>query len=85
MHSDSPVEVNEVFSGDICAFIGLDCASGDSFVLDKNQQLSMESIFVPEAVISMSLKPTEQKNSDNFGKAVQRWVKNDIFKKIYFL
>ena len=77
MHSDKMEDVAESKAGDICAFFGIDCASGDTFVLDKNQALSMESIYVPEPVISMSIKPTDKKHSDNFSKAVQRFTKED--------
>ncbi len=64
-------------AGDICAVFGIDCASGDTFVVDKNQSLSMESIFVPEAVISLSIKVANKKDSDNFSKAIQRFTKED--------
>jgi elongation factor G len=77
MHADKMMDVSKVYAGDICAFFGLDCASGDSFVLDKSQTLSMESIHVPEPVISMSLKPVDSKNSEQFAKAVQRFTKED--------
>ena len=77
MHADKMEDVAESKAGDICAFFGIDCASGDTFVIDKNQALSMESIFVPEPVISMSIKPTDKKHSDNFSKAVQRFTKED--------
>ncbi len=77
MHSDKMEDVTKVYAGDICAFFGLDCASGDSFVLDRDQTLSMESIFVPDAVISKSIKPADTKYADSFGKAVQRFTKED--------
>ena len=73
MQSIPAIGFFKVYAGDICAFFGLDCASGDSFVLDKSQTLSMESIFVPDPVISMSIKPKDKKSTDNFSKAVQRW------------
>ncbi len=57
--------------------LGLYFATGDTFVIDKGQNLSMESIFVPDPVISMSIKPENKKDSDNFAKAVQRFTKED--------
>ena len=73
MHSDKMEDVTEVYAGDICAVFGVDCASGDSFVFDRDLMLSMESIFVPDPVISMSIKPAEKKNEGNFSKAVARY------------
>ena len=84
MHSNKMEDVDEVFAGDICAVFGVDCASGDSFVYDKDLKLSMESIFVPDPVISMSIKPTDKKSENNFGKAVARFTKEDPTYKIWF-
>merc|ERR1712079_949122 len=36
MHADKMEDVSKVYSGDICAVFGVDCASGDSFVSDKD-------------------------------------------------
>lgn len=77
MHSNNMEEVDEVFSGDIFALFGVDCASGDTFVNDNKLQLSMESIHVPDPVVSMSIKPKNNKDRDNFSKAVARFTKED--------
>jgi len=77
MHSNEMEDVNEVFSGDICALFGIDCASGDTFVTDNKQSISLESIHVPDPVISMSIRPTNTKDLDNFSKAVARFTKED--------
>lgn len=84
MHSNAMEDVDEVYAGDICAVFGVDCASGDSFVLNKDLKLSMESIFVPDPVISMSIKPADKKSENNFGKAVQRFTKEDPTYKVWF-
>uniref|UniRef100_A0A1Q3FEM1 Elongation factor G, mitochondrial n=1 Tax=Culex tarsalis TaxID=7177 RepID=A0A1Q3FEM1_CULTA len=77
LHSNNMEDVNEVYAGDIFALFGVDCASGDTFVTDPKLELSMESIFVPDPVVSMAIKPTNTKDRDNFSKAVARFTKED--------
>lgn len=78
MHSDKMEDIKEAKAGDICATFGIDCASGDSFVTDKSMtKLSMESIFVPDPVISMSIKAKDKKHADSLAKAIQRFTKED--------
>jgi len=84
MMSDKMEDVSEVFAGDICAVFGIDCASGDSFVLDRNLKLSMESIHVPDSVISMSIRPVDKKAENSFSKAVARFTKEDPTYRIWY-
>lgn len=55
----------------------MDCASGDTFVSEKGLEVSMEPMFVPEPVISMSIRPKENKDADNFSKACSRFMRED--------
>ncbi|XP_054743628.1 elongation factor G, mitochondrial [Anastrepha obliqua] len=77
LHSNNMEDVNEVYAGDIFALFGVDCASGDTFTTDPKGNISMESIFVPEPVVSMAIKPNNAKDRDNFAKAVARFTKED--------
>ncbi|GFN78615.1 elongation factor g, mitochondrial [Plakobranchus ocellatus] len=77
MNADEMEDVPEVFAGDICALFGIDCSSGDTFVTKGNTHLSMESMFVPEPVISMSIKPVKKGDIDNFSKGIARFTKED--------
>merc|ERR1719483_1842106 len=77
MNSDEMEDVPEVFAGDICAMFGVDCRSGDTFVTRGDTDYSMESMFIPEPVISMSIKPVNKKDFENFGKGIARFTKED--------
>lgn len=77
-------DVSEVYAGDICALFGVDCASGDSFVTQKDLKISMESIYVPDPVISMSIKPKDPMDIEKFSKAVSRFTKEDPTYTMYY-
>nr|NVI74800.1 iconoclast [Cucujiformia] len=84
MHSNTMEDVNEVYAGDIFALFGVDCASGDTFVTDLKDNISLESIFVPEPVVSMSINPQNNKDRDNFSKAIARFTKEDPTFQFWF-
>ena len=76
MHADSMEDIEESTAGDIVALFGIDCASGDTFT-DGTVQVAMSSMHVPDAVISLSIKPVDTKSQDNMGKALGRFVRED--------
>ncbi|KAJ5764512.1 Elongation factor G [Penicillium manginii] len=76
MHSNEMEEVNEIGAGEICAVFGVECASGDTFT-DGQLGYSMSSMFVPEPVISLSIKPKQAKDAANFSKAMARFQRED--------
>ncbi len=82
MHADMMTDISQAESGDIIALFGIDCRSGDTFVM-PGLNYSMTSIFVPDPVISLAVKPVDNKSSDNLAKALQRFVKEDPTFKTY--
>ena len=76
MHSNEMEEVQEIGAGEICAVFGIECASGDTFT-DGQLGYSMTSMFVPEPVISLSIKPKDNKDLPNFSKAMARFQRED--------
>ncbi|KKK19504.1 hypothetical protein P175DRAFT_0458444 [Aspergillus ochraceoroseus IBT 24754] len=76
MHSNEMEDVTEIGSGEICAVFGVDCASGDTFT-DGQLGYTMSSMFVPEPVISLSIKPKNNKDAANFSKAMARFQRED--------
>ena len=83
MHSNEMEDVDEVGAGEICAVFGVDCASGDTFT-DGSLGYAMSSMFVPEAVISLSIKPKNNKDSNNFSKAMNRFQREDPTFRVSF-
>ncbi|XP_059930963.1 elongation factor G, mitochondrial [Gadus macrocephalus] len=84
LHADQLMDVEEVFAGDICALFGIDCASGDTFSTKTSSNLSMESIHIPEAVISMSMKPANKNDSDKFSKGINRFTREDPTFRVHY-
>ncbi|MBL7555820.1 MAG: elongation factor G [Bdellovibrionaceae bacterium] len=76
MNSDKMDEIQTAYSGDIVAFFGVDCASGDTFT-DGTINVSMQSMHVPDAVISLAVAPKDKQSSNNFSKALQKFRKED--------
>ena len=76
MHSNEMEDATEIGAGEICAVFGIDCASGDTFT-DGTLGYSMSSMFVPEPVISLSIKPKNNKDGGNFSKAMSRFQRED--------
>ena len=76
MHSNDMHDVNEAYAGDIVALFGVECASGDTFT-DGSVALTMTSMHVPDAVISLAVAPKERTATANFSKALNRFTKED--------
>jgi len=76
MHADQMEEIEEAGSGDIIALFGIDCASGDTFC-SENINMSMSSMHVPAPVISLAIKPVDNKAQVNMSKALNRFTKED--------
>ncbi len=76
MHADEMEDIQDAGAGDIVAMFGIDCNTGDTFT-DGSLNLAMTSMFVPDPVISLSVKPADSKSETNMSKALRRFSKED--------
>ncbi len=76
MHADEMEEIEAAGAGDIVALFGIDCSSGDTFT-DGSVEVAMSAMHVPEPVISLSVKPVDNKVEANMSKALGRFVRED--------
>src|SRR6516165_7482311 len=76
MHADQREDLDSAEAGDIVAAVGLDCASGDTFC-GSGADYALESIFVPEPVIKLSIEPLKRDGADKMAKALERFRRED--------
>ena len=76
MHANDREDVVDAGPGDIVALIAVDCASGDTFC-DDGINYSLESIFVADPVISLSITPASSADQERMAKALNRFMKED--------
>jgi elongation factor G len=69
-------ELESATFGDIVGLLGVDCASGDT-LCSPETNLSLEGIFVPEPVMTLSLTPQSQDDLVRMTKALHRFVRED--------
>jgi elongation factor G len=76
MHANDREDINDAGPGDIVALLAVDCASGDTICGD-GINYSLESIFVADPVISLSITPASSADQERMAKALNRFMKED--------
>jgi elongation factor G len=77
LKADDRIEVDELRAGDLGAAIGLkDTFTGDT-ICDPDQPIVLESLYVPEPVISVAVEPKTKQDMDKLSKALQSLSEED--------
>jgi elongation factor G len=76
MHSNEMEDIEDTCGGDLVALFGVECASGDTFT-DERINCAMTSMHVPDPVISLMIKPKDNKSQNNLSKALNRFTRED--------
>ncbi len=82
MHADQMHDIEGAGAGDIVALFGVECASGDTFT-DGTVDYTMESMYVPDPVISLAVKPKNREGLGNFSKALSKFTREDPTFKVH--
>ncbi len=77
MHANDREEVSEVFSGDIAAAVGLKGTLTGDTLFDEKRPLKLESIIIPEPVISLAVEPKTKADQEKMGVALQKLGEED--------
>ncbi len=76
MHANDREDITDAGPGDIISLLSVDCASGDTICGD-GINYSLESIFIADPVISLSVTPAGSADSERMAKALSRFMKED--------
>jgi elongation factor G len=76
MHANDREDITDAGPGDIVALLAVDCASGDT-LCGEGLNYSLESIFVADPVISLSVVPAGNADQERMAKALSRFMKED--------
>ncbi len=77
MHANHREEVNEIYSGDIAAVIGLKNTVTGNTLCDEGRQVLLESITFPEPVIKIAVEPKTKADQEKMGVALQKLAEED--------
>ncbi|HUX07666.1 MAG TPA: elongation factor G [Acidobacteriota bacterium] len=77
MHANKREEIQQIFSGDIAAAVGLKHAGTGETITAPNAPLFLESIVFPEPVISVAIEPKTKADSDKLSIALNKLSSED--------
>lgn len=83
MHANKREEIEEVYSGDIAAAVGLkDTTTGDT-LCDEKHEIILESMDFPEPVIEIAIEPKTKAGQEKMGVALAKLAEEDPTFKTY--
>ncbi|MGF1538906.1 MAG: elongation factor G [Pleurocapsa sp.] len=71
LKSNDRIEVDELRAGDLGAVVGLKLAGTGDTLCDAEKPIVLESLFVPEPVISVAVEPQTKSDVEKLSKALQ--------------
>jgi elongation factor G len=83
MHAIRREDVEEVFTGEIAAAVGLKGTTTGDTLADEEHPILLESITFPEPVISVAIEPKTKVDQDKLGMALQRLSEEDPTFRVY--
>ena len=83
MHDNKREEIQEVYSGDIAAAVGLkDTTTGDT-LCDEKHEIILESMDFPDPVIEIAIEPKTKAGQEKMGIALAKLAEEDPTFKTY--
>ncbi len=77
MHANKRNEIDEVFSGDIAAVVGLKVTGTGDTLCDESAPVILESMEFPDPVIELAIEPKTKAGQDKLTDALQKLAEED--------
>ena len=77
MHANDREDVSDVYAGEIAAAVGLKATFTGHTLYDEKRPLVLESIVIPEPVISVAIEPKTKVDQEKMGVAMQKLAEED--------
>ena len=77
MHANSRTEINDVYTGDIAAAVGLKDTTTGNTLCDEKKACILESMEFPEPVIELTVEPKSKADQEKMGIALQKLAEED--------
>jgi len=77
MHSNKREDIDSISAGDIAAVIGLKFTTTGDTLCDQQRQIILETMTIPEPVISIAVEPKTKADADKLSMALHKLVSED--------
>ena len=77
MHANHREEVDQIGAGDLGAIIGLKDTTTGNTLTDPNHPIALETIEVPEPVITVAIEPTSKADQDKLSSGLAKLTEED--------
>lgn len=83
MHANHRAEIEQVYSGDIAAAVGLKNTTTGDTLCDEKHAIILEAMTFPEPVINIAIEPKSKGDQDKMGLALSKLAEEDPTFKTY--
>ncbi len=77
MHANKREEIDQAYSGDIVAAVGLKNVTTGDTLADQRHPIALESLWIPQPVIDIAIEPKTKADQDKLGLALTRIAAED--------
>jgi elongation factor G len=77
MHANKREEIEQIYSGDICAVVGLKSTLTGHTLCDESKPIILEAMIFPEPVIAVAIEPKTKADQEKLGLSLQKLMQED--------